>query len=295
MTKLHGRLFTVDFSFYLMVVLVVLTGQLTDYLILLIIMTWHECGHYFTAVVFKWPIEAMRLFMFGCVMDTDAFLMRPYKEQWLVLLMGPLQHVAIASVCIVLGRYTGYTTFFNHAQQLNITLLTFNLLPIWPLDGGKILYLLLSVVLPFKKSYYFTLALSIGSLAIVGSWFMFIHGFSFSILILIGFLFQEIRLDSKNRTYTWYRFLLARQMLNRQPKIKHIHKNAIPHRLLDDLKLSQPCVWMVKETGQFIQEQQMIQLYFNPVKYLNEIGEQSDNTLSFNNANRNITCHIRCR
>ncbi|WP_062318964.1 site-2 protease family protein [Halolactibacillus sp. JCM 19043] len=147
----RSRRMSIDISWLLFVIVVILTGQLTNYLVLLVIMCWHECGHFLTALYFKWPIKELRLFMFGCVMETDAFLMRPLKEQWLVVLAGPLQHVAIFFACLFLKQSAQPMTVIDFAMRANVTLVCFNLLPIWPLDGGKIIYLLCNLRLPFKK------------------------------------------------------------------------------------------------------------------------------------------------
>ena len=51
-------------------------------------------------------------------------------------------------------------TVFIILRKVNIFLLTFNLLPILPLDGGKLLNNILDLILPFDASHKITLVVS---------------------------------------------------------------------------------------------------------------------------------------
>lgn len=284
----------IDLSWLLFAVIVLATGQVTNYLVLLIIMCWHECGHFLMALYFKWPIKQLRLFMFGCVMETDAFLMRPIKEQWLVLLAGPLQHVFIFFACLLLRQSVTSVTVIDFALSANLMLVCFNLLPIWPLDGGKIMYLLFNVCQPFKKSYHLTLWLSCLNIFMLIGAFIYYRHVSFTFLLLAGFLLREIRLDLKDEPYMWYRFLLFRRKdLVKKPLLEYIDSNLQPSEAILHLRLNQSTMFMIKQTQQLISEQQLIDRYINPVQYYLETGENRDNTLSTDTINRKITYHNR--
>lgn len=284
----------IDMSWLLFVLIVLATGQFTNYLVLLVIICWHECGHFLMALYFKWPVKQIRLFMFGCVMETDAFLMRPLKEQWLVVLAGPIQHVVIFFVCLYLRQSVTYVTIIDFALYANLMLVCFNLLPIWPLDGGKMMYLLCNLTQPFKRSYHLTLLLSIVHLLVMIGIFIYFDYFSFAFLLLAGFLLREIRLDLKDEPYMWYRFLLFRRRhLVKAPLLEHIDSSLQPSEALLRLRLNQSTLFMIKHTQQLISEQQMIERYINPVKYYLETGDKHDNPLSTDTINRKITYHNR--
>src|SRR5699024_4124906 len=90
----------------------------------------------------------------------------------------------------------------------NTAILIFNLLPIWPLDGGKLLLLYLSMKFPYKKAYNNKILFSlIGSCLFVC--FQYLHITISSILIMI-FLIMENRKEWKHRHYVFMRFLLNR-------------------------------------------------------------------------------------
>src|SRR3989338_676152 len=78
------------------------------------------------------------------------------NQKWgeaLVAIAGPLSNIALAIIFGLVIRFTGQTlmsqTFLSLAEYvvfINITLAVFNLVPIPPLDGSKILF----AILPYK-------------------------------------------------------------------------------------------------------------------------------------------------
>jgi Zn-dependent protease len=115
----------------------------------------HELGHAVVALRNGIPIEGIDLWMFGGVAklgrDTDS----PGVE-FRVAIAGPLVTLAIALVCFGLGTavsngsdalssaqfsddVTGSTTaVLGYLTSVNVLLLVFNLIPAFPLDGGRI-------------------------------------------------------------------------------------------------------------------------------------------------------------
>jgi Zn-dependent protease len=115
----------------------------------------HELGHAWVALRNGIPIEGIDLWLFGGVAklgrDTDS----PGVE-FRVAAAGPLVTLLIAALCLGLGMavssgadaldsarfsndVTGATTaVLGYLASINVLLLVFNLIPAFPLDGGRI-------------------------------------------------------------------------------------------------------------------------------------------------------------
>src|SRR5699024_8922415 len=116
------------------------TGTFLQLFIILSIVLFHELGHYGAAKFFKWRIKVSMLWIFGCVMDTDELGNKPFHEDIIVTVVCPLQHLFIYLFLFIdsLGQIQLISTpIWDKVFLYNTLILLFNLLPIWPLDGGK--------------------------------------------------------------------------------------------------------------------------------------------------------------
>lgn len=115
------------------------------------------------------PIGTVMIFLFGIgyakpVPINISKFKNPKKGMAIVALAGPISNILMAFVSVFLcyltlffADKTGSTstilsataTFFNYSASINITLAVFNLLPIPPLDGSRVL----NSVLPYKQYY----------------------------------------------------------------------------------------------------------------------------------------------
>ena len=123
-----------------------------------LIILLHEYGHCYAAYRVGGSASAVVLWPLGGLAHCDA-PMTPRAQFW-VALGGPLVNVAIAVVLLIVfltpivpdntaifgsgGANPGYLlSFLLGMFQWNLVLLVFNLLPIHPLDGGRILQTIL--------------------------------------------------------------------------------------------------------------------------------------------------------
>ncbi|WP_156291193.1 site-2 protease family protein [Oceanobacillus salinisoli] len=188
-----------------------ITGTFLELAIILTIVFIHELGHYVMARHFKWRINGIMLWVFGGVLDTDEHGNRPIKEEALVTIAGPFQHVIIHLLLFFLSFLTFIpSSMIETAIHYNSVILLFNLLPIWPLDGGKLLLLMLSKFLPYKKAHY---SVIISSVLLSISFLILqiaVYSFTLSTMLIMIFLLMENRREWKQRYYVFMRFLLHR-------------------------------------------------------------------------------------
>lgn len=105
----------------------------------------HELAHSVVARRFGMPIKAITLFLFGGVAELDAEP-QTAKAELLVAVAGPVMSLALAFGFWVLSGIWNTTggaeamgMVLSYLAMINLVLALFNLVPAFPLDGGRIL------------------------------------------------------------------------------------------------------------------------------------------------------------
>ncbi|MBS7537637.1 site-2 protease family protein [Ancylobacter lacus] len=145
----------------------------------------HEFGHIFAARRYGVKTPEVVLWPFGGIANLERIPEKP-SEELVVALAGPAVNVVIALVLILL---LGGTTGVEHLQDIenpqvgmlaklagaNIFLVVFNLIPAFPMDGGRVLRALLAMRMGHAQatqtaaSIGQTLAVGLGLLGIFGN------------------------------------------------------------------------------------------------------------------------------
>lgn len=122
----------------------------------------HEFGHALAAARYGIPTRDIVLYPIGGVARLERMPREPVRELW-VALAGPAVNVAIAAVLFVWLYLTGTLVpltslgavqgpFLERLMIVNIGLVLFNLLPAFPMDGGRVLRALLAFKLPYARA-----------------------------------------------------------------------------------------------------------------------------------------------
>jgi Zn-dependent protease/CBS domain-containing protein len=117
-----------------------LSGTLLFFVSLLL----HEIAHSLVARAKDIPVEGITLFLFGGMAHTRMEAETP-GDEFLIAGAGPVMSVAIAAVLwgvALLGAAAGFDpavlAVLQYIAALNVILAVFNLLPGFPLDGGRL-------------------------------------------------------------------------------------------------------------------------------------------------------------
>jgi Zn-dependent protease len=171
LARIFGIRIGVDFSWFLILFLII--WNLSDYykdaapgsnafllavlsaLLFFLSILLHELGHAWVAIRNGIPILGIDLWLFGGVAKLGRESTSPGVE-FRIAAAGPLVTLVIAAVCFGLGSaissssdvlnssqfesdVTGSTTaVLGYLTSINVLLLGFNLIPAFPLDGGRI-------------------------------------------------------------------------------------------------------------------------------------------------------------
>lgn len=106
----------------------------------------HELAHSLVARKRGIPIKRITLFIFGGVSSLEGEPNTAPVEAWIAF-VGPLTSLVLGVVFIAISVLAGQTTPVGTATQYlgmaNLLLGIFNLLPAYPLDGGRVLHALI--------------------------------------------------------------------------------------------------------------------------------------------------------
>ncbi len=118
-----------------------ITGAATAILLFASVL-FHELGHSFVALQFKIPVRSITLFIFGGVARIGA---EPpsAKAEFLIAIAGPAVSLALAVMLTVmqpaLAAIEPLWGVAKYLAYMNFALALFNLIPGFPLDGGRVL------------------------------------------------------------------------------------------------------------------------------------------------------------
>ena len=157
----------------------------------------HEMGHAVAAKWFGIRTEDITLLPIGGVARMEEFPRKPIVEL-VVAIAGPLVNVAIAIVLAFgLGIQSQYAQVSENGlgkigpwEQLllaNVVLAVFNMLPSYPMDGGRVLRSLLAMTMPYTQATLYT-ARTGQFLAVTMFIASFYFGFSLAIIAIMVFV-----------------------------------------------------------------------------------------------------------
>lgn len=187
----------------------------------------HELAHARAARRYGLQIRGITLFIFGGVAEMQEEPPTP-KSEFVVAIAGPLASVglgALFGVIAVLGSSLAWpisaVAVLQYLAWINIVVVIFNLLPAFPLDGGRVLR---SALWSWRSDLRWATGVtsSIGSAFGIGLIAIGVLSFIYGNFIG-GIWWFLIGMFLRNAAQMSYRQLIIRQMLEGEPVLRFMH------------------------------------------------------------------------
>lgn len=186
--------------FYVTAFIVLITGNFKSFSLFMSILIVHEWGHISAGLYYKWNIDKVILFPFGALTIFKDHLNKPIKEELMIVLMGPIFQ------CFYYYLLSFYS--ISNLSAFHYGLLFFNLLPITPLDGSKIIKLLFERFFSYWKCHYFSFIISLFFLTL---FFLYNHKSIIYIMIIV-ILIHKVVIEYQKRYMLFSKFILERKL-----------------------------------------------------------------------------------
>ena len=207
---------------YLLILICSLSGRFKIIILYMSLIIFHELGHMLTGLLFNWKIDKIYIYPLGGLTKFNDRVNRPLSQELLVTIAGPIFQVILS---IIIKKYDNNILLYSNY------LLFFNLLPIVPLDGGRIISIIFFLFKPLKKSL--NLIIKISYLSYFVLLFFLIKNHSLFFLLVVFFLIFKINSESIKKDYYYDKYLLEKYLFiikYRRNQIIYNIKNVYKYR-----------------------------------------------------------------
>ena len=195
-------------SVYILAFFSIITASFIEFITIMSLVLIHELGHYMAAILLKEEVKKIWIYPFGGITKINMELNASFKKEFIILSMGPIFQIIGSIILIgILPQKKELIMIYHNG------ILWFNLLPIYPLDGGKLLKLGLDFLCPYKMSFKIIIQVSYSIVVVI----MFIEQtIHINTIYIIIFLVYLIRKEQKKEKMYYEKLLLEKYLKKRK-------------------------------------------------------------------------------
>lgn len=193
---------------YIFLLLSFLAGYFEYMFLLLLFIIIHEFGHVLAGTLFKYKIDEIKIYPFGGLTKFNNLINISLYKEFIVSISGVIIQICFflfLSYLYKIGHISDIT--YEKIYLINFSLISFNMLPIIPLDGSKILNIICNYIFNFKTSERINIIISIVFIILI----MLLNKKVF-IVLLVLLLIKSIYHEMKELKYKYNKFLLERYL-----------------------------------------------------------------------------------
>ena len=188
----------------------ILTASFMPFIIISILLFLHELGHFISAYLLGINVDKIYFYPYGGESRFNMDLNESILKEFIILVMGP---VVQCITYFILIRISFFSNYISIIKNIHYSILIFNLLPIYPLDGGRLLNLLFNLKFSFKRSILLSIYFSYIIIFIL-IMIEFPNILKINILLIIILLLYKVTLEYRKKNYYVEKFLLERYINN---------------------------------------------------------------------------------
>ena len=149
----------VDLKIFLIIILYISTKNIKVFAISFIFILLHELGHAITGVILGLKIKKININVFGLSIEFENYGKERLNNKIIIDMAGPAINIITFIIAVIFKN--------EEIAYINILLAIINLLPIYPLDGGRIVKNLLLKSHNYKQVVGYTEKISKDTLIII--------------------------------------------------------------------------------------------------------------------------------
>lgn len=194
------------YTYLIMVLGFIFTGCFRNIIILTSIIIIHEMGHYLTSIITKINVSKIIIYPYGGLTKIDDKINISINRELMVAVSGIIFQSIYYYLIINMNIFRDST--IELFKLYHYSILYFNILPIYPLDGSKMLNLVLCKIIPYRISNIITIIISIITIVVVSS----IMSYNYTYIMVVCILLYDIYRFVWELDYLYNRFLLERYL-----------------------------------------------------------------------------------
>lgn len=183
--KVNLQIFAFAIIFYL-------TKQIKIYTILMTFAFVHELGHLVAGVILGLRVKSINIMPFGISINFEDYSNKYVAKKIIIAIAGPLVNLSL----VLLGVFNDWNEDVIYS---NILIGMFNLIPLYPLDGGRILKYIIQLTSSSKEAEIITYRLSntlIIILTVISSIGILLIQ-NIGVLVILGYLWMLVIQENK--------------------------------------------------------------------------------------------------